>query len=83
MSQPARDPDPDLTLMRGEMWLARRLGKHGVLLVFGGTTSSKERMQRMREKIKTAGLELIICGHKDGKPVRYGEAFERLYGVKL
>lgn len=75
---------PDaLTRLDGELWLARRLGKHGVLVVFDGDTTPEMRMERMRAAIVGRGLDQVVCGHKDGKSVRYHEAFERLYGEKL
>lgn len=66
----------------GEMWLAQRLGTHGVT-VFGGLTDRTERIARIRKAICDNGLEVIVCGRKDGKPVNYAQAFQRLYGEKL
>lgn len=77
------DHQDALARLDGEAWLARRLGKHGVLVVFGGDTTPEQRMKRIRECIVNRELEAVICGHKDGKSVRYAEAFERLYGEPL
>lgn len=66
----------------GEMWLAKRLGTHGVA-VFGGVTDRPQRIERIRKAICENHLEEVICGRRDGKPSTYTQAFERLYGEHL
>lgn len=76
--------DQALTQLDGELWLARRLGKHGVLIVFEGDTDPETRKQRMRQAIVDRGLECVVVGRgPGGKTNTYAQAFERLYGVKL
>ena len=82
----ARAPEQHglLDQLDGELWLARRLGKHGVLVVFDGDTTTEQRKARMREAILERGLETVICGRGvDGKPNTYGQAFRRLYREDL
>lgn len=77
-------PDAGLRGLDGELWLARRLGKHGVLVVFEGDTDPETRKERMRQAILDRGLAPVICGRgRDGKPNTYALAFERLYGEYL
>jgi hypothetical protein len=66
----------------GELWLAKRLGAHGVA-VFGGVSDRAERVQRIRQAIRDNGLEQVICGRRDHKPSTYREVFQRLYGEPL
>lgn len=82
MTRQATDGAGRLSELDGEMWLARRLGTHGVP-VFGGVTDRAERIARIRKAICDNHLEVIIAGRKDGKPVNYSQAFERLYHEKL
>lgn len=51
--------------------------------VFDGVTDPQVRKQRLREAIKRCGLERIVIGAKDGKPVNWQAAFESLYGEAL
>lgn len=69
----------------GEAWLARRLGKHGVVVVFEGVMTADEHKERLREVIRERGLETVICARNPttGKPDRYAQVFERLYGEPL
>lgn len=82
-------PDPQMRLMTGEMWLARRLSRFGVLVgTFEGLTDSAERKERLRTEIKSRGLECVIVDipHVPGKKriaITYSQAFERLYGQAL
>lgn len=77
--------------LKGPLWLARRLGLHGVLVdtaVLSGVTDAAERRARLkdllRDAIVKAGCEVVICGRgSDGKPNTYAEAFERMYGEAL
>ena len=78
--------------LEGGLWLAKRLGLHGVLLppgVFDGVTESAERETRLKELLRRAvldrGLECVICGRdpNTGKGNTYAQAFERLYGESL
>jgi hypothetical protein len=71
------------TKLNGELWLARRLSKHGVLGVFTGVTDSDMRRERMRTAINERELSEVICGSASGKSVTYRQAFERLYGTPL
>jgi hypothetical protein len=67
----------------GEMWLARRIALHSVN-IFEGETDTGERRQRFRRAIRDHDLADVVCGRgKDGKPVNYATAFERLYKQKL
>jgi len=70
--------------IEAEMWLARRIGLHGIEVVFRGDTDAETRKERMRKAILDSGLEAVVCGRGPGqKPNTYAEAFQRLYGVKL
>lgn len=72
---PARIP-----LLDHELWLAKRLGQHGVE-IFTGDTTPELRRKRFREAIKAAGFEMVIVGRtKDGAPETYQECLNRLYG---
>lgn len=71
-----------LSELDGEMWLAKRLGTHGVA-VFGGVSDRTERMARIRKAIRDNGLEHVICGKRERKPSTYADVFARLYGEKL
>lgn len=89
-SQPQREQDPNTRIMNGEMWLARRLSRFGVLCgIFEGVTDSAERKQRLRHEIQKRGLDQVICDiphpTRPGKrsTITYAAAFERLYGEKL
>jgi hypothetical protein len=76
-----RDIDPKLRLMNGELWLARRLGLRGVLIVFDGITDVTERKRRMRQAIRDRALTDVRV-KLDG-PLTYAGAFHRLYGEAL
>lgn len=67
--------------LNGEVWLARRLGMRGVLLVFDGITDPDERKRRMRAEIKRRNLADIRV-RLEG-PLTYAGAFQRLYGEAL
>jgi hypothetical protein len=88
-AQPQRDVDPNLRLLNGELWLARRLSRFGVLVgTFEGITDSAERKERLRHEIKSRGLELVIVDipavpGKKRATINYRQAFERLYGDAL
>ena len=81
---PATKPDQSglFSELDGEMWLAKRLGTHGVA-VFGGVSDRTERMARIRKAIRDNGLDQVICGRREDKPSTYAQAFERLYHEKL
>lgn len=66
-----------------EIWLAKRMSDHRGPDVFDGTTDSATRKQRFRGAIKSCGLETVIIGSKQGRPVNWREAFESLYGEPL
>jgi hypothetical protein len=80
----ARSPTHEsrrIPLLDHELWLAKRLGQHGVE-IFTGDTTPELRRERFREAIKTAGVEMVIVGRtKDGAPETYQECLDRLYGV--
>jgi hypothetical protein len=88
-SNAARDGDPALRIMNGELWLARRLSRFGVLVgTFEGITDSAERKERLRHEIKSRGLECVIVdipavAGKKRTTINYRQAFERLYGDSL
>ena len=65
-----------------ELWLSQRLRQHGVD-AFDGDTTPEVRCQRIREAIRKHGLECVIVGSKQGEPVTYPQAFERIYGEAL
>jgi hypothetical protein len=69
--------------LHDEVWLAKRMLDHRGPDVFDGTTDPTVRKQRMREAIKHCGLECVVIGAKEGKPVNWRVAFESLYGEKL
>jgi hypothetical protein len=66
-----------------EAWLAKRMLDHRGPDIFDGTTDTNTRKERFREAIKTSGLECVIIGAKDRKPVDWREAFQSLYGEAL
>jgi len=66
-----------------ELWLRERMMDHRGPDVFDGDTNIDSRKQRFRDAIKACGLELVIIGGKNGKPVNWAQAFESLYGEKL
>lgn len=75
-----RRPPP---LLAHEMWLADRLGQHGVK-IFTGDTVPEQRMKRFREAIKGAGIACVIVGrNKQGDPETYEDCFARLYREPL
>ena len=82
MSAPVQKSASLFGQLNGELWLARRIALHGVK-IFEGDTNPAVRRERFREGIKAHGLESVVCGSKNGKPVLYSQAFERLYGEKL
>lgn len=83
--------DLGLASLEGGLWLARRLGLHGVLVrseVLAGVTDAPERHRRLRELLRKAitehGVEQVQCGRgPDGKSNTYAQAFERLYQEPL
>lgn len=87
MSRPrpleVRAPSDLFAELDGEMWLSRRLGLHGVLVVFNGVTDAEQRKHRFRQAIKERGCEQVVCGKSQKKPITYEQAFERLYHEKL
>jgi hypothetical protein len=72
-----------LSQLDNEAWLAKRMLDHCGLDVFDGTTDTNTRKERFREAIKTSGLECVIIGAKDRKPVDWRAAFESLYNEPL
>jgi hypothetical protein len=86
-----RAPSSSYPELDGGMWLARRLGLHGVLVqaeIFAGVTDAPERARRLKEQLRRAiverGLGPVICGRgPDRKSDTYQSAFERLYGEQL
>lgn len=78
-----RSPSDLFAELDGEMWLSRRLGLHGVLVVFDGVTDREERKRRFRQAIKERDIGIIVCGKSRNKPITYEQAFERLYSEKL
>lgn len=76
---PARETKR-IPLLDHELWLAKRLGQHGVEIFTGDTTPALRR-DRFREAIKAAGIEMVIVGRtKNGAPETYEECVNRLYG---
>lgn len=71
-----------LDQLDGEQWLQRRIALHGID-VFAGDTNQALRKQRFRDAIKQHGLEAVICGSRESRPVTYAQAFRRLYGEDL
>ena len=71
---------PETLSLLNEQWLIRRLGLHG-RQVDRGVTTTIERIARMREAIREVGPSVIVGHGKDGLPMNYEQAFERLYGV--
>lgn len=61
-----------------ELWLASRLKEHGI---FEGTTTTAERKERFR--LAMIPYAEVIAGARTGKPERYRETFERIYGESL
>jgi len=66
-----------------EIWLAQRLRDHRGPNIFAGDTNSDVRKQRLREAIKSCGLETVVIGSKKGKPINWRDAFQSLYGEAL
>ena len=72
-----------------EQWLAHRLNLHQALAdpegIFAGDTVPAVRKARMREAIARHELATVICARDPAtrKPIRYAEAFERVYGEPL
>jgi hypothetical protein len=69
----------------GELWLARRLSRHGPLVeqLFSGVTNAADRKRVLRQAITMRDLQEVIVGRKDGKCFTYSAAFARLYGEPL
>lgn len=73
----AHTPDPQMRRMDGEAWLARRLGKKGVLVkLFDGLTDSNMRKETLRQEIRSRNVIDVPVHHE----LTYGGAFFRLYG---
>lgn len=68
--------------LEGELWFAKRLGEHGMEIVFGGDSPS-ERRARIRAAILHGGLSAVIVGKSEGRAQTYAQAFQRLYGEAL
>jgi hypothetical protein len=74
---------PELKHLEHEMWLANKLGQHGVD-VFTGDTDQDTRKQRFREAIFGAQLASVVIGkNKQGNPETYESCFARLFGEPL
>lgn len=69
--------------LQNEQWLMQRLRDHGAGTLDSGVTMPEERRERVRRTILELNLAHVIVGSKDRKPMRYAEAFQRLYGVAL
>jgi len=69
--------------LQSEAWLAKRLREQRGPDVFEGLTDPYVRREAIRKAIKDMGLELVIVGAKNGKPVTWTQAFEKLYQEKL
>jgi hypothetical protein len=68
---------------RAEIALAKRLRIHGVK-VDDGLTTLEQRREAFRDAITARGIELVIAWKtKNGKPMTYGQAFQRIYGRPL
>lgn len=69
-----------------ELWLAQRLNRHQALVdpkgIFAGETTAEVRKARLRQVIEREQLATVVCGRDPltRKPIRYAEAFERVYG---
>jgi len=66
-----------------EAWLAKRMLDHRGPDVFDGITDPDIRKERFRAAIKQCGLECVVIGAKNKKPVNWRDAFESLYGESL
>lgn len=67
-----------------ECWFAKRLREHGAGWILAGDTTAAVRRERVRAAILKHRLEPVIIGRgRDGKPMTYEQAFERLYGQSL
>lgn len=68
-----------------DLWLARRLGRNGVLVedLFNGVTDPDERKRRLRAAILERQVADIRCGRDRGSALTYRQAFERIYGEPL
>lgn len=72
-----------MRMLNGEGWLGDRLREHGVD-IFAGASDHAIRRERIRAAIVEKGLAPVIVGRaRDGKPLTYSQAFERLYGTPL
>ena len=74
--------------VKAELWLAKRLAQHSALTdpegIFAGVSDPATRKERIRAAIHAKALGSVIAARgRDGKPVTYAEAFERLYGEPL
>ena len=67
---------------RAESYLAKRLRDHGADL-FAGDTDIVTRRERARRAIIDEGLQTVVIGRKDGKPVTYSEYFAKIYQQPL
>ena len=69
-----------------ELALAERLQRHQALAdpegIFAGETTAEVRKARLRQVIEREQLATVVCGRDPltRKPIRYAEAFERVYG---
>lgn len=72
-----------MTDLSNEIWLAQRLRDHRGPDIFAGDTNPALRKQRLREAIKSCGLESVVIGSKKGKPMNWRDAFQSLYGEAL
>ncbi len=74
--------------VHGELWLAKRLVQHSALPdpvgIFAGVSDPVTRKERVRQAIRRKALGSVIAARgRNGKPVTYAEAFERLYGEPI
>lgn len=63
-----------------EAWICERLQ---LVHLFGGTTSTETRRDRLKVVLLERGLCESIAGRLDGKPVTWRKLFEQLYGAEL
>lgn len=60
-----------------ELWFVRRAGCPEV---FDGDTTFELRRERVRAHLREQGIEGETAGHKNGRPMTFGEVFESVYG---
>lgn len=74
-----------LAPLNRELWLARRLGRRGVLVedLFHGVTDAAERKRRLRQAIVDRHVADVRCGRDGAGPITYRAAFERIFGEPL